>query len=386
MDEWLQQQQGGRVPEPPFWNIGDLGGVDPFNYHGSSTEEVVTKRRGSSDPYPPSDQFFQQQYEGMFQYSSETPSGATHSSRHARRLYVGGIPPAHTNEEQLKAYLNEVISMCLEEENNDTYILSIYTNHKKCFAFIELKSIELCDACLELDGIVYRGCVLKIQRANEYKPELVASVPRAPLHFNVSRAPFPTNFIRSATSTEPPPYPQPIYQDPVERSTLIRKCSINDITYGSIVILGFPYDEAGRRAGIQSGAASGCSAARHYLRLLLCSSYNAEYGVDLSKLDIADVGDIPPGLHLEDALSRLDDCFTEILRRGGFPIVLGGTEDLSYACVAGLLAVSGGKVGVVSVNSRLNTAVLVCVCIDIYNSYMTEPNPPFTLHLSICSY
>ena len=43
----------------------------------------------------------------------------------------------------------------------------------KFFAFVELKTIELTTACLDLDGIVYHGAVLKVHRANEYKPELV---------------------------------------------------------------------------------------------------------------------------------------------------------------------------------------------------------------------
>ena len=57
--------------------------------------------------------------------------------------------------------------------HSDPYVLTMYLNSKKCFAFVELRSIELASACLDLDGIIYKKIVLKILRANEYKPELL---------------------------------------------------------------------------------------------------------------------------------------------------------------------------------------------------------------------
>ena len=78
-------------------------------------------------------------------------------TRHARRLYFGGIPSKHADEEMFKTFLNSVISAGLNEDNDHSYIITVYVNPKKFFAFVELKSIELTTACLDLDGIVYYG-------------------------------------------------------------------------------------------------------------------------------------------------------------------------------------------------------------------------------------
>jgi hypothetical protein len=277
-----------------------------------------------------------------------------HETRHARRLYVGGIPAGQTSEEHFRSYFNEVISRCLGEDNNNSYIVSIYMNHKKCFAFVELKSIELTNACLELDGILYCSSVLRIQRANEYKPELVASLPSKPVKFNLSKAPFVENSIHSSkdykrTTAEPEPLPM----------SLIRPCSIADVTPGCVAIVGFPYDEGARRSNLPPGSATAPGVLRYYLSKLLQSTANNEFGVDLSKTNILDVGDVPFGLSLEEALSRLNDAIVELIKRGAVPIVLGGSQDQSYPIAGGLMDVVGGNIGVVNINSRLSVNQLV---------------------------
>jgi hypothetical protein len=103
----------------------------------------------------------------------QTLSPAFQQTRHARRIYVGGIPPNYADEEALKYFLNSVIAKGMSVENDNTYVLSMYINQKKCFAFVELRSIELATACLDLDGIIYKKVILKVLRANEYKPELI---------------------------------------------------------------------------------------------------------------------------------------------------------------------------------------------------------------------
>jgi hypothetical protein len=64
---------------------------------------------------------------------------AFQQSRHARRIYVGGFPPNYGDEEALKFFLNSVIAKGLGEPNDNSYVLSIYVNQKKCFAFVELR-------------------------------------------------------------------------------------------------------------------------------------------------------------------------------------------------------------------------------------------------------
>lgn len=315
-------------------------------------------------------------------------SGPTLHSRHARRLYVGGIPQNQTSEEMLQHFLNDVCSKCLEEENDNSYVISVYMNHKKCFAFVELKSIELTSVCLELDGIIYCSNILKIQRANEYKPELMVNVPRTPIHFNLKKAPFPSKSMnhgmmdkkhmhgmhddefsphsqsRSNSNSSEAEKRGSIFNFPNSfSSSIFRSCSIAEIPRSSLVLLGFPYDEGARRSGQLTGSAAGPRALRMHLYSIMGGLgsggvVNPEFGIDWSPqsigFQICDVGDVPLGLLLEDALGRLGDMVSEIIRRGGVPLVLGGSGDLSYANAAGLMTVAGGSIGIVTVNSHLN--------------------------------
>jgi arginase family enzyme len=287
----------------------------------------------------------------------------------------------------------------LEEENDSSYVISVYMNHKKCFAFVELKTIELTSVCLDLDGIVYCSNILKIQRANEYKPELMVSMPRIPIHFNIKKAPFPNKAMSNSMMMDKKPPMHGMHDDhahshnphefnphttPSSRSSssegmekksfnfsstfsssIIRSCAIADIPRGALVLLGFPYDEGARRAGHITGAALGPRAVRQYLYQLLDggeggSMCNPEFGMDWSQqscgMVICDVGDVPLGLLLEEALAKLGDNIADIIRRGGVPVVIGGSGDMSYANAAGLMTVAGGSIGILSVNSHLNVA------------------------------
>ena len=72
--------------------------------------------------------------------SGKTPAVPTpavsQQTRHARRIYVGGIPLGFADEDSLKSFLNAVISKGLNEENDNSYVLSVYINQKKCFTFV----------------------------------------------------------------------------------------------------------------------------------------------------------------------------------------------------------------------------------------------------------
>lgn len=92
-------------------------------------------------------------------------------TRHARRIYVGGI--GEVNEMEISAFFNDVIDRALGELQEGGAVVSVYINRERHFAFVELKSIELTTACMNLDGIAFRGQPLKIRRPNDYNPGLV---------------------------------------------------------------------------------------------------------------------------------------------------------------------------------------------------------------------
>eukprot|EP01041_Mallomonas_annulata_P004139 gene4139-8227_t len=266
-------------------------------------------------------------------------------SRHARRLYIGSIPQNYANEELLTRFLNYAISLGLDEDPEvASYILSVYMNPKKYFAFVELNSVDLTTACLEIDGILFYGNALKIQRADEYKPDLLAHTynPK-PLRLDLSKIPF--------FST---PSPQvPVESCFSELSTIIQDASNKTVEPGSLAFIGFPYDENIRHSSGRMGCGNGPKYMRKWIRKIGSIS-NPEIGTDLSHLTIVDKGDVPPGLLLNEAYSRLIDSITSIIYQGSIPIVIGGTSDVSYCSASALMAIAGGNIGVLSVDAYLN--------------------------------
>lgn len=97
-------------------------------------------------------------------------------TKHARRIYVGGIPPNST-ENEISKFFNDIICDGVAPVQLDQLpVLSVYLNLDKCFAFVELSSIELTTACMNyLDGVSYshRGgtCNLRIRRPNDFKQD-----------------------------------------------------------------------------------------------------------------------------------------------------------------------------------------------------------------------
>eukprot|EP01041_Mallomonas_annulata_P007598 gene7598-15567_t len=106
-------------------------------------------------------------------------------TRHARRLYMGGIP-AGTTENEVTLFFLDIIARALSKDSPEAInpVIQVYINHDKCFAFVELKSIELTTACCQLDGIQFKNASVKIRRPNDYKPELVG--PHTPTPMNLS--------------------------------------------------------------------------------------------------------------------------------------------------------------------------------------------------------
>jgi splicing factor U2AF subunit len=99
------------------------------------------------------------------------------ATRHARRIYAGGIP-ARVTEIEIANFFNDVVTRALAPVRPDgPPVVKVYLNTEKCYAFVEFSSIELCTACMALDNIRfdhYTGStVLRIRRPNDYRPELL---------------------------------------------------------------------------------------------------------------------------------------------------------------------------------------------------------------------
>jgi RNA recognition motif-containing protein len=101
-------------------------------------------------------------------------SGQSQQTRHARRLYVGGI--GEISEPEITAFFNDVIDRALGEKQEGGSVVSVYINRERHFAFVELRTIELTTACMNLDGVSYNGQPLKIRRPNDYNPATVPTI------------------------------------------------------------------------------------------------------------------------------------------------------------------------------------------------------------------
>jgi splicing factor U2AF subunit len=96
-------------------------------------------------------------------------------TRHARRIYAGGIPPRAT-EAEIQAFFDDIVCKALAPVKLDCSPVSkVYLNIEKCYAFVEFNSIELTTACMQLDGVKfdhYSGStIVRVRRPNDYRPE-----------------------------------------------------------------------------------------------------------------------------------------------------------------------------------------------------------------------
>ncbi|GKY97293.1 hypothetical protein MPSEU_000687700 [Mayamaea pseudoterrestris] len=111
--------------------------------------------------------------------------GDAQQTRHARRLYIGNLPP-NVHEQMIHDAFSNAIQTALIDSNTiatEDPILSVYINPERQFSFLEFKTVEMTTACLDLDGLVMQGFACKIKRPNDYNPSLAprvhpSSVPR----------------------------------------------------------------------------------------------------------------------------------------------------------------------------------------------------------------
>lgn len=112
------------------------------------------------------------------------PENHPQQTRHARRIYVGGIDDFVENE--LKVFFNDLIDTAMGEKQKGGSVMSIYINKERHFAFVELSTIELATACMDLDGIEYKGNPVKIRRPNDYNPSLLKGELKPLAQFDLS--------------------------------------------------------------------------------------------------------------------------------------------------------------------------------------------------------
>ncbi|CAN0880352.1 Splicing factor U2af large subunit B [Linum grandiflorum] len=98
------------------------------------------------------------------------------ATRHARRVYVGGLPPT-ANEQSVATYFNQVMAAIGgNTAGPGDAVVNVYINHDKKFAFVEMRSVEEASNAMALDGIIFEGAPVKVRRPTDYNPSLAATL------------------------------------------------------------------------------------------------------------------------------------------------------------------------------------------------------------------
>jgi formimidoylglutamase len=95
-----------------------------------------------------------------------------------------------------------------------------------------------------------------------------------------------------------------------------------------VVVIGFPYDEGAVRNRGRAGSAMGPDEIRKALYKLTPTKSAA---LKDAATRVFDGGNLKHNMSFDDALHALENTVTSLLRHGHKPVVLGGSNDLSYA-------------------------------------------------------
>ncbi|KAI4325490.1 hypothetical protein MLD38_030882 [Melastoma candidum] len=98
------------------------------------------------------------------------------ATRHARRVYVGGLPPS-ANEQSVATFFSQVMAAIGgNTAGPGDAVVNVYINHEKKFAFVEMRSVEEASNAMALDGIIFEGAPVKVRRPSDYNPSLAATL------------------------------------------------------------------------------------------------------------------------------------------------------------------------------------------------------------------
>nr|XP_012568737.1 splicing factor U2af large subunit B-like isoform X2 [Cicer arietinum] len=98
------------------------------------------------------------------------------ATRHARRVYVGGLPP-FTNEQSIASFFSQVmVAIGGNSAGSGDSVVNVYINHEKKFAFVEMRTVEEASNAMALDGIVFEGVAVRVRRPTDYNPSLAAAL------------------------------------------------------------------------------------------------------------------------------------------------------------------------------------------------------------------
>ncbi|XP_038971070.1 splicing factor U2af large subunit A isoform X2 [Phoenix dactylifera] len=110
------------------------------------------------------------------------PAMTQQATRHARRVYVGGLPPM-ANEQTIATFFSNIMTAIGgNAAGPGDAVVNVYINHEKKFAFVEMRTVEEASNAMALDGIIFEGVSVRVRRPTDYNPSLAAAL--GPSHPN----------------------------------------------------------------------------------------------------------------------------------------------------------------------------------------------------------
>ncbi|KAJ9566546.1 hypothetical protein OSB04_002512 [Centaurea solstitialis] len=112
------------------------------------------------------------------------------ATRHARRVYVGGLPPL-ANEQTIATFFSHIMTAIGgNSAGPGDAVVNVYINHEKKFAFVEMRTVEEASNAMALDGIIFEACTstkalfhilecgvsVRVRRPTDYNPSLAATL------------------------------------------------------------------------------------------------------------------------------------------------------------------------------------------------------------------
>lgn len=104
------------------------------------------------------------------------PFANAQATRHARRVYVGGLPPLE-NEQTIATFFSQVMAAIGgNTAGPGDAVVNVYINHEKKFAFVEMRTVEEASNAMSLDGILFEGAPVRVRRPTDYNPSMAAAL------------------------------------------------------------------------------------------------------------------------------------------------------------------------------------------------------------------
>jgi len=103
------------------------------------------------------------------------------ATRHARRVYVGGLPPTATEASISTFFSSALAAIGGNSAGPGNAVVNVYINKEKNFSFVEFRTVEETSNAMALDGIMFEGVSVRVRRPNDYNPAAAAALgPSAP--------------------------------------------------------------------------------------------------------------------------------------------------------------------------------------------------------------